>query len=133
MEPERRESRTSPTTTYHTYTVDVGEAGVESSEWPGWAPADAVTPDFGEPYATVIVEYRPRDYVVVEPSIRRLVRNAIGNYDAAEAFVEDLYLGLVEALYPGYEARDEPWEYCPMLVAVEYGWDDRSTVTLGSP
>lgn len=82
------------------------------------------------------VEYKPRKYVIEQEELYDVIRDYRTSALRPEEVLEDLYLELVEALYPGYKARDEPWEFVPMIFTLNYDMAPEgsysSTITLGS-
>lgn len=73
----------------------------------------------------VTIEYEHN--VRLTPVALESLRAEIGDY-AADELLYGLYEALVEALFPGYAGRDEPWEIAPLHVQVE---TVDTTVSLG--
>lgn len=70
-------------------------------------------------HGTVEIEYKPKRFVLDESTMAHNL-DAYGLEVQPEEFVEDLYWRLVELLYPGEASYDEPWEYVPLVVRLEY-------------
>jgi hypothetical protein len=79
------------------------------------------TTDNGEVYfdGTLEVEYEPNRYVLSESEVEALTALETGTTHP-EQYVVDIYKSIVDAIYPGYDDRDEPWSVCPMVVTLRY-------------
>lgn len=120
----------------HRRRVDDGPAAVNHChELSGHTQSDA-TGDVLH-HGTVVIEYAPNKYVLDEEGIHGVVTDTESGVPP-EVFVEQVYRNILEAIFRGYTARDEPWESAPLVVSYEFEYDDptiidcESTVSLGS-
>lgn len=116
--------------------VEDGSAAVsQCHELPGYTESDA-TGDVLH-HGTVTIEYQPNKYALDPEGIRDMVADTESGVPP-EVVVEQVYRNVIEAIFPGYTARSDPWESAPLVVTYEYEYDhpaivnSESTASLGT-